>query len=280
MTADLTIITVCYNSKDHYLAGGWQHFLETTDYNVIIVDNGSPDNSGTLLTVRYPCHTVLLLGRNIGYGRAANAGIEQCTTRFALLLNPDLTIDSANIARLLDIALQDKDATAIWAPALSPAGHTDTPPQCVQAVSGAAMLFDLGTIKERPLFDANIFLYSEETDLCHRVRHQDLLIKLCPRVFVDHQIDGSSGHHQALISMKSWHFAWSRCYFLCKHNLATPKRNPKRMYRYYKLKSYISLDPLQRLRYRAQAQGVRDFLRGKKAFTTDGLPQMLPKDII
>jgi hypothetical protein len=44
------------------------------------------------------------------------------------------------------------------------------------------------------------------------------------------------------------------------------------------LKSYISLGALQRLRYRAQAAGVQDFLRGETAFTGNGDAKM--SDII
>ncbi len=144
----------------------------------------------------------------------------------------------------------------------------------VDSVAGAAMLFDLHKIDHENLFDDNIFLYSEETDLCYRTRKQGKCIKLCPAIFFDHQGDGSSGHHPALVYMKAWHFAWSRCYYLEKHKLSTLKRNPKRMYRDYKIKSFVSFNKLQRLQYRAKAAGVKSFIQGEKAFTPTGEAQM------
>ena len=271
---NLTLVSVCYNSSDHFLAAAWRTFLQTTQHAVIIVDNNSPDGSGAILHDQYPQHLVLRQERNLGYGRAANAGINVTTTRYVLLLNPDITIAADSIECLLAIAESDRDNTAIWAPVLRKMEHSNEVPRCVESVSGAAMLFDLQQVEQTQLFDSNIFLYSEETDLCYRIRQQGKLIKQCPAVYMQHHIDGSSGHHPSLVYMKAWHFAWSRCYFLEKHRLCTAKRNPQRMYRDYKLKSYISLGALQRLRYRAQAAGVQDFLRGETAFTGNGDAKM------
>lgn len=274
MVPAFTVVSVCYNSGELFLSPKWQTFLHNTNLDIILVDNNSPDNSGQLLASSYPHHTVLQMGQNIGYGRAANAGIRECRTRYVLLLNPDISVEAENIEQLFRVAASDTETTAIWAPVLDPIDCRIEEPVYVEAVTGAAMLFDLHKIQDEDLFDKNIFLYSEETDLCYRIRQQGHLIKLCPAILLDHKIDGSSGHHPALTYMKSWHFGWSRCYFLKKHNLSTKKCNAKRMYRYYRIKSFTSWTKAKRLKYRAQTAGVKDFLEGKKAFTSDNKPQM------
>jgi len=273
MILDLTIVSVSYNSAEIFLSS-WENFLETTKLKVIIVDNASTDNSGKALTRFTPDHQVLQMDRNIGYGRAANAGIMHCRSRYALLLNPDLSISEESIAQLYESAVNDGGNTAIWAPALTSNDCADSPAVAVDTVCGAAMLFDLHKMKQVGLFDENIFLYSEETDLCYRTLSRGYLIKLCPRIFIQHAVDGSSGHQPSLIYMKSWHFGWSRCYFLDKHSLNSAKYNPQRMYRDYKLKSYISLGKIKRLQYKGKGAGVRAFMRGEKAFLPDGNPQM------
>jgi len=273
MIPDLTVISVSYNSADIFLSS-WKNFLETTQLEVIIVDNASADQSGQTLSRSFPEHQIVQLNNNTGYGRGANEGIIKCRTRYALLLNPDLTISKESIAELYETAVNDRDNTAIWAPATVPEDCADSSPVVLEAVCGAAMLFDLDKIKQVGFFDENIFLYSEETDLCYRTRSQGYLIKLCPRLFIQHAVDGSSGHHPLLVYMKSWHFGWSRCYYLNKHDLYSAKYNPLRMYRNYKLKSYINLDRIKRLQYRGQAAGVKAFMKGEKAFLTDGSPQM------
>jgi len=272
MVSDLTIISVSYNSASAFLSY-WKSFLETTRFKVIIVDNASCDDSVQILSRTFPEHHIIGSESNIGYGRAANKGIEQCRSRFALLLNPDLKVSEGLVIKLLDLAMNDEDNTAIWAPAITQSDSSTDPPAPMEAVLGAAMLFDLHRMNKVGFFDENIFLYSEETDLCYRTRQKGYEIKLCPCVYIEHIGDSSSAHHHSLIYMKSWHFGWSRCYYLNKHSLYSARYNPGRMYRNYKLKSYIGLNSVKRLRYRGQADGIKAFMRGDKAFKADGRPQ-------
>lgn len=275
MATELTIISVSYNSAFLFFSN-WKEFLEATRFKVIIVDNASSDGSGNNLAQAFPKHHILKLKNNIGYGRAANEGLKRCQSRFALLLNPDLIILEEKVSQLLSLAIGDQDNTAIWAPVLKRDDVTGSRSVSTEAVSGAAMLFDLHKMEHVGFFDDNIFLYSEETDLCYRTRQQGYVIKLCPEVFIDHLGDSSSGDSKSLIFMKSFHFGWSRCYYLNKHSLYSDKYNPRRMYNNYRLKTYISLSGENRLRYKAQAAGVKAFMEGQKAFREDGSPQASP----
>ena len=275
MVSDLTIISVSYNSAPIFLSN-WKIFLDTTLFKIIIVDNASFDDSGQVLSHSFPKHHILRSESNIGYGRAANEGIQQCRSRFALLLNPDLKISEELVTQLLATAMKDEDNTAIWAPALSKADFSDTQPVSTEAVPGAAMLFDLHKMNQVGFFDENIFLYSEETDLCFRTRQEGYVIKLCPNVYIEHIGGSSSAHHDSLIYMKSWHFGWSRCYYLNKHSLYSQKYNPRKMYLNYWFKSYTGLNKINRLRYRGQAEGIKAFMRGEKAFKDNGKPQKSP----
>jgi len=275
MVSDLTIISVSYNSASAFLSY-WKKFLDTTQFKVVIVDNASCDDSVQILSRTFPGHHMLSLKSNIGYGRAANKGIEQCRSRFALLLNPDLKVSEELVIKLLALAMNDEDNTAIWAPAVAGAAFTGGQPVSVEAVLGAAMLFDLHRMNKVGFFDENIFLYSEETDLCYRTRQKGYEVKLCPGLYFEHIGDGSSAHHHSLVYMKSWHFGWSRCYYLHKHSLYSARYNPARMYRNYRFKSYIGLNSVNRLRYRGQADGIKAFIRGEKAFKADGNPQQSP----
>jgi N-acetylglucosaminyl-diphospho-decaprenol L-rhamnosyltransferase len=269
---DLTIISVSYNSAKVFLAS-WENFLADIQLPVIIIDNGSPDGSGKVLGQAFGSHRVVSLQSNVGYGRAANTGFSLCRSRYALLLNPDLVITADLVSELYLTAVGDRGNTAIWSPALSKEDHRAGQPCPVNEVCGAAMLFDLQKMQRVGFFDENIFLYSEEIDLCYRTRQQGYLIKLCPAIYVDHTGGSSSGQDSRLLLMKSWHFGWSFCYYLNKHKLFSAKYNPKRMYRNYSLKSYLSLKATNRLRYRGQAEGVKAFLRGEKAFRSDGRAQ-------
>src|SRR3984893_9140729 len=77
------------------------------------VDNDSSDGSAAAVTAEYPQATVLIQERNIGFGRAANVGLERCAGRFVLLLNPDVVVDSQCVGRLADFMLTRPDAGAV-----------------------------------------------------------------------------------------------------------------------------------------------------------------------
>ena len=276
LNTELSIISVSYNSAQLFFKS-WAAFLKNSALPTIIVDNASPDGSGLQLLKGFPNHEIVQMPKNLGYGRAANEGLKRCKSRYALVLNPDLQISEESIAQLYVEATKKNTNTAIWGPALTGTDFTGEPPIPTEAICGAAMLFDLEKMKKVGFFDENIFLYSEETDLCLRTRRQGHTIELCPNILMQHTIDGSSGHHSAVVYMKSWHFGWSRCYYLHKHGLFTDKRNPWRMGREYRLRSYMSLSKIKRLRYKGQAEGVQAFLQGEKAFTAEGNPQMSPR---
>ena len=63
-----------------------QHFR---DFRVILVDNGSTDNSVTLVRQRYPEVEIVSFPENRGFAAAVNAGIQQVDTEYVVLLNPD-----------------------------------------------------------------------------------------------------------------------------------------------------------------------------------------------
>lgn len=272
MTSDVTIIIVSYNSAGVILKN-WKTFLDTTERKVIIVDNSSSDRSGELLSQTFPHVNVLQLGQNLGYGRAANEGFALCHGHFALLLNPDLVISEEVVSQLTSFAEKDTGNTAIWAPVTNESECSNKTPRAVDAVSGAAMLFDLDKMKNIGFFDDHIFLYSEESDLCCRTRRAGYEIALCPSVYLEHFGDGSSGKDLSLTFMKSWHFGWSRCYFYHKYGLDKGKHSARSMYRNYRLKSFLSLGSTSRIDYRGKAEGVRAFMEGQGAFRSDGTPQ-------
>lgn len=74
-----------------------------TEDQIIIVDNGSPDDSGTLLAKRYPRIMTLLTGINSGYSGGINRGIQAAgKADIFLILNPDTYFEDNRI----DLALQ------------------------------------------------------------------------------------------------------------------------------------------------------------------------------
>lgn len=59
------------------------------DFRVVLVDNGSSDDSVAFVRQHYPEIEILALAENRGFAAAVNAGIQHTDTEYVVLLNPD-----------------------------------------------------------------------------------------------------------------------------------------------------------------------------------------------
>src|SRR5256886_8291535 len=109
----VTALVVSRNSKDDLLQC-LKAFFASADVPVdaVVVDNDSSDGSPAAVTDEFPHATVLVQSKNLGYGRAANVGLERCQGRFVLLLSPHVTVDPQCVGRLADLLLTRPDAGA------------------------------------------------------------------------------------------------------------------------------------------------------------------------
>jgi len=71
------------------------------DFQIIVVDNHSSDNSVSYLREHYPDIRLITLDRNYGFSRAVNEGIRAAHTPYVLLLNNDTAADPDFTAQLL-----------------------------------------------------------------------------------------------------------------------------------------------------------------------------------
>ncbi len=92
---DLAIILVAYQAAgviEECLPTVLEH-LGGVSCRVLIVDNGSTDNTVERVRARFPQVTVIEMGHNAGFARANNAGIAACPARHVLLLNTDVKFE-------------------------------------------------------------------------------------------------------------------------------------------------------------------------------------------
>ncbi len=64
-----------------------------TDFETIVVDNGSRDGSVRLLEEKYPHVRIIRLDKNYGFAYPVNRGIEAATGAYVCLLNNDIELD-------------------------------------------------------------------------------------------------------------------------------------------------------------------------------------------
>jgi GT2 family glycosyltransferase len=75
-----------------------QHFQ---DFQVILVDNGSTDDSVAFVQQCYPEVEIICLATNRGFAAAVNAGIKRADSEYVVLLNPDTLPRSDWLAHLV-----------------------------------------------------------------------------------------------------------------------------------------------------------------------------------
>ncbi len=206
--------------------------LDGLTADVVIVDNGSSDDTVDLLRARDDCRVVR--SGNVGYAGGINRGVRESSGADAILiLNPDIRLEKGSIAPML--AALSQPGTGIVAPRVrSPEGKLDLSlrreptllralgltrtgiaalseyvtdpdeylhPHVVDWALGAVLLMSRSCFDALGGWDESFFLYSEETDLSLRARALGLLTRYEPRSAAVH-IGGASGRTNSTHAMQ------------------------------------------------------------------------------
>ena len=106
----VSIVVVTYGGFE-WVLGALQAVVDHTDpcYEVIVVDNASPDGTGPRLREAVTGATVVLNDDNVGFGAGANQGALLAVGRYLFFLNSDAFVQPGWLPPLL--ALLDRDPT-------------------------------------------------------------------------------------------------------------------------------------------------------------------------
>ncbi|MEP6908398.1 MAG: glycosyltransferase family 2 protein, partial [Pseudoxanthomonas sp.] len=198
--------------------------------NVVIIDNGSKDGTAAEMRRCIPHARLIERCDNIGFGSANNQAMEQVRTPFALLLNPDCSIDPADLSILMDtleryptagaIAPQSRRANGVaqrcFRQAFYEVPRNKGPYQiaggtcCAGWLHGCCLLLRTEAFKRIDGFDENFFLYYEDDDLCLRLQRAGFACLFEPRAGARHLGGASSTSSLRTSFIKSFHYARSR----------------------------------------------------------------------
>ena len=170
---------------------------------------------------KYSNAKCVLTGENKGYAAANNIGLKKVNTKYALVLNPDTTLEKGTIDNFLNFAKKFKDFSLV-----GPANNQQKEYLFqnenfteVDYLRGFAIFFNLEKFNGN-FFDENYFLYWEEVDLCKRVKNKKGKIFVCENIIINHEGASSVKKEKEfeLEKNRNWHWMWSTFYYHKKYS--------------------------------------------------------------
>lgn len=233
MKIKVGIVIVSYNTQDLTLAAiesivskKWKY-----DYEILIVDNASGDNTIQEINSKYPKIKVVKNNTNLGFAAANNTGLRQFKNKeYVLLLNSDTVVKEDSLDYLVNYSIK-KDtgitsahllnidgtfqpnggdlpkplAIFIWLSGLD--DILGNPPSLTSFhqinkkyyksneigwISGTAMLIRGDVVKKIGYLDEEIFMYSEDVDYCSRAAEKGIKVGWVNEALITHLGGASS----------------------------------------------------------------------------------------
>jgi hypothetical protein len=172
---------------------------------MIVVDNASSDGSCEMIRREFPEVRLFSNQSNVGFAKGNNQGLQEARGRFILLLNPDTKLFPSSLRIMVEFLDSHPDVGAVGPllqnpdgslqPSCNPAPtlfreiwrlfHLDKlyplasyrqsawdrhTPRQVDVLQGAYLMVRRAALDDVGELDAAYFMYSEEVDLCYRLR--------------------------------------------------------------------------------------------------------------
>ena len=222
----LSIIIVAWNTREllaQCLESFCQEVqaLQAAGVETLVVDNSSRDGSAQMVRERFPWVKLIENQTNLGFARGNNQAVHQSRGRYVLLLNPDTEVKAGALQKLVGFMEAHPRAGGAGARLLNPDGtlqpscyqeptlprefwrmfHLDAvipygayrmatwdldKPRPVEVVQGACLILRREVLNQVGLLDEGYFIYSEEVDLCHRLRQAGWGLYWVPQAQVVH----------------------------------------------------------------------------------------------
>ena len=200
--------------------------LEFGNYRILVIDNGSSDDSVERLLQARPGLRLLQTGRNLGFGGGCNVGIRVALDQkedYIWLLNNDTKVCAHALSTMVESAESDKRIGGVG----SVIYWMDRPAelQCrgggkfnrligrptralhvsddaeIDFICGASLLMPARAVLDVGGFDDDtFFLYAEDVDLCLRLKIRGWRLAVATASTVRHWGNASLGRNSPLLS--------------------------------------------------------------------------------
>jgi GT2 family glycosyltransferase len=188
------------------------------DFEIILVDNASSDDSANFVAARFPGVRIVRNAVNLGFAGGVNSGIRATKGEYILLLNNDTVPDRDFIGELVRPVLGENDTGMCAAKMLFPDGRINSAGICI-SLSGAswdrgrgrpdvgqydreeevfgpcggAAIYRRRMLDQIGLLDEDLFLFMEDVDLAFRARLAGWRCVFVPGARVVHHHGGTAG---------------------------------------------------------------------------------------
>lgn len=201
------------------------------EYEIVVIDSASFDGCEEMLRENFPEVKFIQSQENLGFARANNRAFEHSCGRSVLFLNPDTEIEGSAIntiynylqklpkAGALGCKLLNSDRgiqtsciqsfptilnqvldseflrlrspkSSLWG--IAPLYEEKSKFSIVDAISGACIMMDSDLFEQIGKFSGDYFMYTEDIDLCYKIRQAGYLNYYLPEATVIHHGGGSS----------------------------------------------------------------------------------------
>jgi len=223
MSHNFSAVVVNYNGSD-FLIDAVNSLLTAgiITNQIVVVDNGSSDNSIQDLSAKHPEVLVLEMGCNAGFATAVNRGLDLVTTKYALLFNNDALLDVNALGEFEEVFDSKPDSVILGAKLLNPDGTLQNSiaefPSIfqefvkfnkyrganfsqvtkVESVIGACLSIRMDAIKTVGKLDEDFFFFLEETEFCLRVTNMGYGVYYVPSAIAFHAQGGTANKFKSL----------------------------------------------------------------------------------
>lgn len=212
---------------------GWRDTIECLDalkrctyaqLSIIVVDNGSTDDSVARIRAAHPEIVILESRSNIGFAGGNNIGIRHALAHgaeYVWLLNNDTKPDPDALSALIAKAASDKRIGAV----ASICYYADEPSKVeawggahvnlwigygrnsrqprednwFHALNGTSLLIASRALADAGLLDEVFFLYWEDTEFCLRLRKKGWRIAAAAGSHILHKVNASTGGNRVVL---------------------------------------------------------------------------------
>lgn len=226
------------------------------NYEIIIVDNDSKDNSIALVKKYCPECIIVESRENLGFGKGNNKAVRKASGKYIFYLNPDTELITNAIYKMYKCLEDNGTYGAVGVRLVGPDGKIQftcartfpTPfrqfsylsmlnrlfpnsrmlsavemdywdhsdSREVDCISGACIMVRKEIVDQLNGFDENIFMYAEDVDLCFRIKERGWKIYYLATELIFHH-EGASSKKRADRYFSTVMQRESNYYFLSKH---------------------------------------------------------------